>query len=413
VLSNGIVALIQRNPSSPTVSIRGEIAVGSVHEPADKCGLSSFTGAALLRGTERRSFQQISQETEERACSVNSGGGLHHSGFSGKMLIEDLPLVLDILSDMLLHPAFPEREIEKLRGQLLLHLRESEDDTQYQANRAARTLLYPPDHPYSSPSGGTPATVASITRDDLIAFHGTYHPAHTTIAVVGDVEPEQIIALLEHYFGGWKPQGAPELPELPPVPPLSSVQRRSIALSGKIQTDIIWAVHGLRRQNPDYYAAMMANMVLGQMGMGGRLNENVREEQGMAYYIYSGIQADIGAGPWLAIAGVNPANVERAVEAMLYEIERFKREGPTDEELADVRAYLTGSLVLGLETNAGIAGLLLAIERHNLGLDFLQRYPAIVQSIGHAEMVDVTRRYLSTEAYVLTTAGPPEQAAQA
>jgi zinc protease len=314
---------------------------------------------------------------------------------------------------MLLHPAFPEREIEKLRGQLLLHLRESEDDTQYQANRAARTLLYPPDHPYSSPSGGTPATVASITRDDLIAFHGTYHPAHTTIAVVGDVEPEQIIALLEHYFGGWEPQGTPELPELPSVPPLSSVQRRSIALSGKIQTDIIWAVHGLHRQNPDYYAAMMANMVLGQMGMGGRLNENVREEQGMAYYIYSGIQADIGAGPWLAIAGVNPANVERAVEAMLYEIERFKREGPTDEELADVRAYLTGSLVLGLETNAGIAGLLLAIERHNLGLDFLQRYPAIVQSIGHAEMVDVTRRYLSTEAYVLTTAGPPEQAAQA
>jgi zinc protease len=406
VLPNGIVALIQRNASSPTVSVRGEVRVGAVDEPAEKSGLATFTGAALIRGTAKRTFQQIVAETEARGASVNAGGGLHSSGFAGRSLSEDLPLVLEMLADMLAQPTFPAHEIERLRGQFLMNLRESEQETRIQASRAARALLYPASHPYSRLSSGSLDTVQGITRDDLIGFHRLYHPAATTIAVVGDVEPAAVIAELERAFGGWEPQSPPPRHELPPVPPLAAVERRDIAVAGKIQSDVIWAVHGLTRLDSDYYAASVANMILGRIGLGGRLGDNVRERQGLAYYCGSNIDADLGAGPWAAIAGINPANVERAVAAILHEIEQFCADGPTEEELNDARDFMTGSLVLGLETNDGIAGTLLGIERFDLGFDYIARYPGIIRALDAAQVTDVARKYLSTERYIVAVAGP-------
>jgi zinc protease len=402
-----MVALIQRNTSTPTVSVVGELRVGSVHEAPAQAGVAVLTGAALIRGAGERSFQQIVAETEERGCSVSAGGGLHTSGFGGKALVEDLPLMLAILTDMVARPSFPAHEVEKLRGQFLMGLRENEQDTGTRAARALRELLFPAEHPYSRLTGGTLETVQALGRDDLLRFHAGYSPQGAIIAVVGDVEPAAVIEELERGFGAWRPSGAPPALDLPPVPPLSGVRRRDIAMSGKVQSDVIWAVHGLARSDPDYYPAMMANLILGRLGMGGRLGENVRENQGMAYYCYSGLEADLGAGPWTAAAGVNPENVERAIAAILDEVRRFAAEGPTAQELADARDYRTGSLVLGLETNDGIAGTLLTIERYGLGLDFIDRYPAIIHAISAEQIVAVARRYLSTDAYALAVAGPP------
>lgn len=407
VLPNGLVVLAHYNPSSPTVSIRGDVGVGAVHETSDQAGLATFTASSLIRGTQSRTFQQIVSETEERGCNVGAGGGMHHSSFSGKALKEDVPLVLEILAEMLIYPTFPIQELEKLRAQFLMYLQESAMDTQYQASRALRTLLYPPEHPYSRLTSGTPETIGAIARDDLLAFHQWYRPAEMVIAVVGDILPDEAVAQIEAVFGSWETTAAPRIATLPEVAPLQGVQREDVAIDGKVQTDIIWAVHGLKRSDPDYYPAMLANMILGQFGMGGRLGNHIREEEGLAYYVNSGLNADIGAGPWAAIAGVNPSATNQALDGMLTEIERFKQEGPTEQELADVRAYLTGSLVLGLETNAGIAGALLSIERHQLGLDFIDRYPAMINAIPHDEIVRVARAYLSTENYVVAVAGPP------
>jgi zinc protease len=377
-----------------------------VHETAERNGLAAFTGAALIRGAGTRTFQEIVEETESLGCSVNAGGGVHGSGFGGKALAEDLPLVLEILADLVQRPTFPAHEVERLRGQFLTGLRENEQDTQTQASRAVRKVLFPTEHPYSRMSSGTIDTVSAITRDDLVAFHKLYHPAVTTIVVVGDVQPDTVIALLEQYFGGWEPAGPPPTLDFPPVPPLTGITRNDIAMQGKVQSDVIWAVHGLNRFAPDYYAAMLGNMILGRLGMGGRLGDNVREEQGMAYYCQSGFDADLGAGPWFAIAGVNPANVDRAIEAILHEIEVFKADGPTDQELDDAKAYLTGSLVLGLETSDGIAGTLMGIERYHLGLDYIVRYPDIINGITHAAIVAAVRNYLTTDRYTLAVAGP-------
>ncbi|NNJ11463.1 insulinase family protein [Chloroflexales bacterium ZM16-3] len=406
VLPNGMVALIRRNPGAPTVSVRGELRVGAALEPPELGGLAVFTGAALTRGAGERSFHQIVAETEGLGCSVSAGGGTQASGFSGKALAEDLPLILEILADMLIRPTFPAAEVERLRGQFLTGLRESEQDTGYRASIAARAMLYPPGHPFSRPSSGSLDSVAAITRDDLARFHRRYHPALSSIAVVGDIDPPAVVAELERHFARWQPDAPPEPVSIPDAPHLVGVRRDDIAMPGKVQADLIWAVHGLRRSAPDYYGAMIANMILGQLGMGGRLGEQVREEQGMAYYCYSDFEADLGAGPWVAAAGVSPENIERAAQAILAEIELFRQEGPTDEELDDARDYLTGSLVIGLETSDGIAGSLLGIERHGLGLDYIERYPAIIAAVDRDQVHAAAQKYLSTESYVLSVAGP-------
>ncbi|HMP40989.1 MAG TPA: insulinase family protein [Roseiflexaceae bacterium] len=177
-------------------------------------------------------------------------------------------------------------------------------------------------------------------------------------------------------------------------------------MAGKVQSDVIWAVHGLTRASPDYYAASVANMILGRIGLGGRLGNNVREEQGLAYYCGSSIDADLGAGPWAALAGVHPSNVERTIEAMAHEIRQFAADGPTPDELSDARDYMTGSMVLGLETNDGIAGTLLGIERYQLGLDYVEQYPHLINAIDHDQVVAVARRYLSATDYIVVVAGP-------
>ncbi len=409
ILPNGMTALVLRASSSPTVSVRGFLSVGAVYESTAQSGLASFTGAALIRGTQSRTFQQIVAETEERGCSVHAGGGLHTTGFGARALAEDLPLVLEILADMLLRPTFPLHEVEKLRNQFLMGLREDEQETRVQASRAIRSMLYPAQHPYGRLTSGTMATIQALSRDDLAAFHQQYHPSSAVLVIVGDVEPPVIVDEIERLFGDWKPSSVPPTLDWPPVAPLDGVQRQHIPMAGKVQSDIIWGVHGLKRSDPAYYAAMIGNVILGQLGIGGRLGENVRERQGMAYYVYSSLEADLEAGLWGAAAGVNPENVDQAITTILHEIEQFCQHGPTDEEIDDVRAYLTGSLALGLETNDGLAGALLTIEHYDLGLDYVMRYPEIIHAVSREAIVETARAYLSTERYAVAIAGPAEE----
>ena len=138
----------------------------------------------------------------------------------------------------------------------------------------------------------------------------------------------------------------------------------------------------------------------------GRLGENVRDEQGLAYYAFSRMEAGLGPGPWMAVAGVNPQNVEQAVESILVELRRLRDTPVESDELDDVKAYLTGSLPILLETNEGVARSLLDMELYDLGLDYLQRYPGLIEAITAQEVQEAARTYLNPEAYALAIAGP-------
>lgn len=410
VLSNGAIALARENFSARSVIIAGYVQAGSIDEPADKAGLAAFTAVMLSRGTAHRTFTEINETVEGIGASVSVRGGVHLTTFSAKCLAEDLPLISEILADILQNPSFPAHEVEKVRGEFVTGLQQRDDNTRARADLAFRTLIYPENHPYSRASEGYVETIRNITREDLIDFYEQFYRPHgMIIAIVGAVEREAALAQLERTLGAWRLKAPRPAQTLPPVPRLTGVQTKVVLMPGKFQSDLILGYPGIPRNHPDYYPAALANMILGVIGMYGRLGDNVRDTQGLAYYVYSRLDAGLGPGPWAAAAGVNPQNVDRAVSGILDEIRRLRDTEVEPGELSDAKTQSIGSLPLRLETNEGVAHALLDMELYDLGLDYLQRYPSLIEAVNAEQIQEVARKYLDPESYALAVAGPEKQ----
>jgi zinc protease len=179
-------------------------------------------------------------------------------------------------------------------------------------------------------------------------------------------------------------------------------------MTNKTQADIALGTVGPARTAEEYYAARVGDLILGHLGLMGRLGEKVRDQQGLAYYAYSGLEAGLGRGPWSVRAGVNPTNVDRAIESILAEIVRLQHEPVTDQELEDGQDYLTGSLPLRLETNEGIAGMLLDMDLYQLGDDYIMRYPDLVRAVTKEHIQAAALKYLDPEHYAIAIVGPYE-----
>jgi zinc protease len=406
-LPNGIVVLARENDASPAVVVRGYVRVGAYDEKPEQAGLAAFTADGLMRGTEHRSFEDIYETVEAVGASVSVSGGMHTTAFGTKSLAEDLPLALDVLADVLRYPVFPADEVEKLRGEILTDLAERVHDTRRMANLTFQELAYPDGHPYGYSLSGYPETIRGLSRDDLVDFYnGGYGAQGMVIVVVGAVAPEDVRQQIEDIFGDWEGQRYDRDP-LPEVPPIAKVRERYLPIPDKTQADIVLGYPGPARAAPDYLDARLCNTVLGVFGLMGRLGENVRDEQGLAYYATSRLSGGEGPGPWRVIAGVNPVNVEQAVVSIRDEIRRICEEPVGEEELVDNKAFITGSMPLHLETNEGVAGTILSMERHGLGLDYLQRYADMIDEITAARVQAAAQRWLDPDAYALAIAGPP------
>jgi zinc protease len=404
-LPNGITVLARENWSAPSVVIEGYLQAGNLDEPAALPGVASFTASMLSRGTRRRTFAEISETIEAVGASVGFSAERYATSFSAKSLAEDLDLTLDVLADELRQPVFPLEYVERVRGLRMTAIAERENDTRQMAGMAFRELMYG-DHPLGRNLLGTRESNSAIQRDHLAEFYETfYRPQGLVIAVVGAVPAETAAEKAAAAFGDWDGR-RPLRSALAPVSPLDGVRERRVPMPEKSQADIILGWTAMRRLDPDFDAARMANTVLGVFGMMGRLGTNVRERQGMAYYAHSQLSAGKDTGAWLAIAGVNPANVTRAIQAILDEIKRLCDEPVGTEELEDCKRYLTGSLPLQLETNDGVASLLVDLEWHELGLDYVQRYAGIINSLTSDAVQRAAQRYLRAGAHVLAVAGP-------
>jgi len=406
-LPNGIIVLVRENHSSSSVVTSGYLQVGAYDERPEQAGLAVFTAAALMRGAANRTFEQIYEELESVGASVGVSGGTHTTGLGSKSLVEDLPLVLNVLADVLRQPTVPPGEIEKLRGEILTSLEERANDTRSMAGLAFYELAYPPEHPYARSLVGYTETISKLTRDDLVEFHaGGYGPRGMVIVVVGAVETSDVLAQIENAFGDWEGRSYGRAP-LPESPRIAEIRERAVSIPGKTQSDLILGYPGPSRTAPDFLDASVCNIILGVFGLMGRLGENVREEQGLAYYSFSRVDGGPGPGPWRVIAGVNPANVERAVASIRDEIRRICQEPVGEKELADNKAFITGSLPLQLETNEGVARSILNMEHYDLGLDYLQRYAGLIGEITAERVQAVAQRWLNPDAYALAVAGPP------
>jgi zinc protease len=177
-------------------------------------------------------------------------------------------------------------------------------------------------------------------------------------------------------------------------------------MMNKAQADIAYGFTTITRTDPAYYAFWVMNTMFGQYGLGGRLGDNIRERQGMAYYAYSSFDANHGAGPLVVRAGVNPANVERALAAIDEEIAHIVADGLTEQEVADARQYLIGSIPRMLETDAGIASFLQMVEQFDLGLDYDQRLPDLLGAVTREDAHAAARRALATDRASIAVAGP-------
>jgi zinc protease len=405
-LGNGMVVLVRENHTSPAVVVDADLRAGALWEAREQAGMAGFTAAALMRGTEQRSFAEIYEAIESVGASLSVSSGSHTAGFSGKALAEDLGLLLELAADALRRPTFPEDQVERLRGELLTRLAMRADQTHARAEEAFFEAAYP-DHPYGVDEDGYPETIQALTRADLAGFHRRHFgPRGMIVTIVGAVQAEAAVALVERCFGDWTNPDQPPEPALPPVPPLQGAVIRRVPMPGKIQSDLVLGGPGPARRHPRFLAARLANNILGVFGMGGRIGHYVREKGGMAYYAATALDGGLGPGPWRAYAGVNPKNVDRAVELMLAEIKKFTRRRVTAEELDDNKAFFLGRLPLSLETNEGVAGAIGSLELYDLGLDYYKRYPGLVQAVTRDDILEVTREYLSAENYVLANAGP-------
>ncbi len=406
VLPNGITVLTRSNFNSPSVVVSGYFGAGALFEPDDKLGLAEFTCYSLMRGTKKRTFDKIYNELESVGASLGFSAGVHTSGFHGRSLAEDLPLLLNLLSESLVTPVFPKVEVEKLRAQLLTGLAIRAQDTADMASMVFDAILFK-DHPYSRPEDGHPETIQAIKRDDLVKFHrDLYGPRGMVIAMVGAVKAEEAVRHVKRALGGWQVKCQKDALELPELKLLKKTVSKPYRIAGKSQSDMVIGTNGPRRRDPEFMATSLGNNILGQFGMMGRIGDVVREKAGLAYYASSSLSAGIGPGSWEVSAGVNPQNVKKASGLIQDELKRFVQEGVTEIELADSKANYIGRLPISLESNGGVAGALLNIERHNLGLDYYRRYPILVNEVSREDVLQAARKFIDPNRLAIAVAGP-------
>jgi len=405
-LSNGITVISRSNFNSPSVVISGYFDAGALFDPDEKLGLADFVTSALMRGTKKNSFDKIYNILESVGAGLGFSTGVHRSGFSGRSLAEDLPLLLRLLSESLMQPSFPKSEMERLRAQILTGLEISAEDTSEMASLTFDQILFR-NHPYSRPEDGTVETVRKISRDDLVKFHREhYGPRGMVIAIVGAVEADIAVGYVKRSLGGWQVKDQKEPPELPRHSLLKKTMRKHHRISGKSQSDLVVGTNGPRRKDAEYMSASLGNNILGQFGMMGRIGESVREKAGLAYYAYSSLSAGIGPGSWEVDAGVSPTNVQKTIDLIIDELERFVQEGVTDDEVAGSKSNFIGRLPLSLESNGGVAGALLNIERNELGLDYYYKYADLVNQVTRDEILETARKFIDPEKLAIAVAGP-------
>ncbi len=411
LLPNGITLLVRENFESPSVVLSGYLDCGSLSDIDQKLGLALFTAQGLTRGTHTHKFEKFFDLLESCGANLGFGANVHTTSFGGRALAEDLALLIGLLAECIREPAFPPALMEQLRTQLLTGLMIRDQDTEEMASMVFDQILFK-GHPYARPEDGFPQTIQSITLKDIRQFHKKYYtPRGMVITIVGAVSNEAALELIEEKFGDWNPDGTLAAGELPPVKKTGRTVRKHVNLAGKSQTDLIIGTFGPSRKSEDYFPATLGNSILGQFGMMGRIGKAVRERAGLAYTAATSLNAWLTTGSWEVAAGVNPANVQRAIDLVLKELKRFTSEPVTRSELEDSKANFIGRLPLALESNSGVAGTILNMERFDLGLDYLLRYPSLVQAVREEQVLEVAQKYLDVEKLVIVSAGTKEGAA--
>jgi zinc protease len=406
VLDDGVRVIVKHSGATPAVTVHASFEAGTVFDPPLEPGVAHFVSRTIDRGTASHTADDIAERLDFRGVSLTITVNRHALSLVCTCLVEDLDPILDTLADIVMHPAFSDREVETRRGEIVTMIRQDEDNPAAMAAEGLLSLLYGPAHPYGRRPRGTVQAVERITRSSLRAFHtARFAPDSLSLVIVGDLDPKRAIESAARAFAGWNAAAA-AAPQFPTIDPARERRLRIIPMMNKAQADIAYGFTTITRSDPAFYAYWLMNNILGEYSIGGRLGDSIRERQGMAYYVFSALDANVVPGPLLIRAGVNPANVDRALASIDEEIARMAAEGPTERELAESRQFLIGSLPRRLETNVGIANFLQTVEFFDLGMDYDLRVPDLLARVTRDDVHAAARAILDPARAAVVVAGP-------
>jgi zinc protease len=402
-LRNGLSIFLVEQHNLPIVSANFIALSGSERNPPDQPGLASFTAEMLDEGTGKRSPLEIAADTDQIGASLSTGSSTDLSYIAVRTLKRNVEAAFELVSDVLLRPAFAPAEIERIRNDRMTHILQQKDNPGVLAIKVFDDTVYGPTHPYGFTDVGTEESNRAITQDLLMRFyHAGYFAANSALVVAGDISESDLHALAERYFGELKGTGpAFEMPAVTAKPGcrIVIVERPDAA-----QTALRVGHIGVARSNPDYVALEVMNTALGGL-FSSRINLNLREKHGYTYGASSAFVFRRGPGPFLVGTSVRTDATAPAVTEIFREIDRMRESEIAPEELVTAKDSIARSLPGLFETTAEAAASIGQLFVHNLSPGYYRDLPEQIQSVSAADVMQAARKYLKPEETVIVAVG--------
>lgn len=403
-LGNGLKLFLVEDHQYPTIEIRAMVHGGSVFEPASKSGLASITGQVLRTGgTSSMTGDEIDRELETLAASISTSFGEAAGYVRISFLKEDTDRVLEILSDILMNPVFEEDKIRLAQIQQRTAIARRNDDIGQISNREFYKLIFGKDSPYARHAEY--ATIAAITRDDIVDFYGKYfHPNNILMAAWGDFNSKDMAAKIKKTLGKWKKVKI----DVPPVPEVNYEYTHTVNLVHKKdvnQSHILLGHIGGLLSNPDYPALSVMNSILSF----DRMFKKIRTDEGLAYSVWGSYGANfLAPGVFSCGAQTKSESTVYAIGLMIKELERMTEEEVTDAELAKAKDQYLNSFVFNFSSRAQIVNRMMTYEFFGYPLDFMDRVKKGVEKVSKKDVLRVARKYLHPDKVQILVVGKEE-----
>lgn len=389
-LKNGLRIIGERIPHFRSVSVGMWVGAGSQYERPEENGLSHFLEHMMFKGTQRRSARQIAEEMDAVGGQMNAFTAKECTCYYAKVIDEDLPLAMDILSDVLLHSIFDEKELEKEKGVILEEISMVEDSPEDLVHELIMTARFG-DQALARPILGPAKNVSGFSQKDLKDYWGRmYRPENTVLALAGNYDWAQVKEVAERLLGEWTAEGQGRPASLTQAAPAQALRKEK----DTEQLHICLGFPGVRQDSPQLYPLTILNSIFGG-AMSSRLFQKIREESGMAYSVYSYPSSYGDCGLTAVYAGTSLQHADSVVRMIREEIDRLLRDGVTQAEFAQARAQLKGSYILGLESTSSRMS---AIGRRKLLMNNTKTQTQVLEEIervSYQDVLDVAREIFS------------------
>ena len=403
--AHGITAWLVEDHSIPIVSMSVAFRGGTALDPADHRGLANFAVDLLDEGAGDLDSTAYQSKLEDLAAELSFNAGPDMITAQLRTLKSNLAPSFDLLRLALTQPRFDPEPVARVRATILDSIAREQRQPLSVASRLWWQSAFP-GHPYGLSSRGTADSVNGITTDDLRRLvHDRFAKDALVIGVVGDITPEQLKPLLDATFGALPDRAAPDTVADVAAQTANEVKVVSMPIP---QSVVVFGQPGIKRNDPDWYAALLDLDILSAGGLTSRVALEVREQRGLAYSVSASLDPMQHAGVIIGQVGSQNAHVAESIDVIRDTWRRMHDTGPTAKELADAKTYVTGSFPLSLDSTGRIAAILVSIEFDHLGIDYLDRRDALIDQVTLADAKRVARRLLSPDDLLFAVVGAPE-----